>query len=316
MPDFRRALVTGGAGFIGSHLTHQLIQQGWKVTVLDDLSTGLRSNLQPSPSLRFIRGSVLNAAHVIEAMRGVDTVFHLAAQVSVPLSRQQPEMCFHLNTTGTLNVLEAARRMRVQRFVYSSSAARYGESQELPKTERLAPHPTSVYGASKLAGEQLVSAYARSFGLNTVSLIYFNVFGPKQRADSPYAAVIPIFISRLLHNQPITIYGDGEQTRDFTYVSNVVDANLLAANSSELNGEAINVAGGESISLKRLVDAIAEILDIEPRTVFAPPRIGDIKFSSADISRAKQLIGYEPRIDWRQGLQLTVESLRHIRDKA
>lgn len=316
MPEDRRALVTGGAGFIGSHLTEALIERGWQVTVLDDLSTGFRSNLPLSPSLRFVHGSILNSAKVIEAMDGVHTVFHLAASVSVQISGRQPELSFRTNADGTLNLLEAARLTGVERFIYSSSAARYGDSPELPKTERHTPHPISVYGAGKLAGEHLVSAYANSFRLCAVSLIYFNVFGPRQRQDSPYAAAIPIFVSRLLRNAPITIYGDGEQTRDFTYVANVVEANLLAATAKDLHGEAINIAGGESISVNKLVAAIGEILSLKPQVVHAPARAGDIRFSSADISAAKSLLCYQPKTDWNYGLRLTIESMRHIKDKA
>jgi UDP-glucose 4-epimerase len=310
MSQERRALVTGGAGFIGSHLVDALLSRGWKVTVLDDLSTGSVENLPAAATLRFLEGSVLNPAKVSEAMAGVHTVFHLAASVSVPFSVEHPETSFRINADGTLISLEAARHAGVRRFIYSGSSARYGDGPELPKREGIAPQALSVYAAGKLAGEALVTAYAKSYALETVSLVYFNIFGPRQSPDSPYAAVIPIFLSKIMSNQPITVFGDGEQTRDFTYVANVVQANLLAADAEKLHGESVNVAGGESISLNRLISEISETVGVSPEVVYAPPRPGDVVHSSADISAAKRLLGYEPTVLWREGLRLTVDALR------
>ncbi len=310
MSQERRALVTGGAGFIGSHLVDALLSKGWKVTVLDDLSTGSISNLPAAATLKFLEGSVLNPAKVSEAMAGVHTVFHLAASVSVPFSVEHPETSFRVNADGTLISLEAARHAGVRRFIFSASSARYGDGPELPRREGIAPQTLSVYAAGKLAGEALVTAYAKSYALETVSLVYFNIFGPRQSPDSPYAAVIPIFLSKLMKNQPITVFGDGEQTRDFTYVANVVQANLLAADSERLCGESINVAGGESISLNQLISEISTTVGVSPEVIHAPPRPGDVVHSSADISAAKRLLGYEPMVPWRDGLRLTVDSLR------
>ena len=310
MTDERRALVTGGAGFIGSHLVDALLDRGWKVSILDDLSTGRYANLPKSAAIRFFEGSVLNPAKVSEAMSGVDTVFHLAASVSVPFSVDHPEPSFRTNANGTLNVLEAARLAGVRRFVYSASSARYGDRPDSPKSEHIAPQALSVYAAGKLAGEELVEAYSHSYDMEAISLVYFNVFGPRQRPDSPYAAVIPIFASRMLAGQPITIHGDGEQTRDFTYVSNVVEANLLAADAAMLKGQAVNVAGGESISVNRLVAEMSNLLGKEAKVVHGPPRAGDVRYSSADISDAKRVLGYEPRITWQVGLKLTIDSMR------
>ncbi|MCH8274419.1 MAG: SDR family oxidoreductase [Armatimonadetes bacterium] len=304
----RRALVTGGGGFIGSHLTQALLAREWKVCVLDDLSTGLRENLREGPEFCFVQGSILDKPKVEAAMSGADAVFHLAAAVSVPLSVENPDESFAANASGTLNVLEAARKCGVKRFVYSSSAAVYGERPESPKTEDLAPMPVSPYAAGKLAGEHLVSAYAHSFGMEAVSLRYFNVFGPRQRPDTQYAAVVPAFISRLLAGRPLIVYGDGEQTRDFTYVENVVEANLLAAEASGVSGAVMNCASGQEVSVNRLIEELSQITGRRPEVTHEPRRAGDVRHSVASTKLAERILGFKPGVTWQEGLRLTVEA--------
>lgn len=302
-----RALVTGGAGFIGSHLAEVLLEREVEVTVLDNLSTGQRSNVPESA--RFIEASILDESAVEEALRDCEAVFHLAAQVSVPESMERPVQSITTNATGTLLLLERARRAGVKRFIYSSSSAVYGESPASPKREDLAPEPISPYGVGKLAGEEYVSAYARCYGMQTASLRYFNVFGPRQRHDSPYAAVIPIFLSQMREGKPLTVYGDGEQTRDFTYVADIVQANLKAMESERLDGEAFNIACGRSISLNDLIRTLAAVFGQEPEVRYLPPRPGDIKHSSADIRKAQERLGYSPQFTLEEGLRRTIKPI-------
>jgi nucleoside-diphosphate-sugar epimerase len=302
----RSALVTGGAGFIGSHLVESLLRLGCRVTVLDDLSTGLRCNVPDAA--RFVLGDILNPADVAEAITGADIVFHLAASVSVPYSLERPTGSFRINADGTLSVLEAARQAGASRFILSSSSAVYGDSPISPNSEAHPPAPMSPYAAGKLAAEALVSSFCNSFGLQGASLRYFNVFGPRQRSDSPYAAAIPTFAKRLYEDKPITVFGDGSQTRDFTYVDNVVEANLLAA-MGDGKGMPINVASGESITILTLVDQMVRILGRQPAIEFAPPRRGEVMHSAASIDRAKLLLGYEPIVDWRTGLRTSLDTL-------
>ncbi|RMG23604.1 MAG: SDR family oxidoreductase [Armatimonadetes bacterium] len=302
-----RALVTGGAGFIGSHLAEALLEREVEVTVLDNLSTGQRSNVPESA--RFIEASILDESSVEEALRDCEAVFHLAAQVSVPESMERPVQSITTNATGTLLLLERARRAGVKRFIYSSSSAVYGESPASPKREDLAPEPISPYGVGKLAGEEYVSAYARCYGMQTASLRYFNVFGPRQRHDSPYAAVIPIFLSQMREGKPLTVYGDGEQTRDFTFVADIVQANLKAMESERLDGKAFNIACGRSISLNDLIRTLAAVFGQEPEVRYLPPRPGDIKHSSADIRKAQERLGYSPQFTLEEGLRRTIEPI-------
>ncbi len=296
-------LVTGGAGFIGSHLVDSLIESGFVVRVLDDLSTGTENNLNRDAEL--VCGSILDPGLCDKACDGIEVVFHLAASVSVPASVNNPRESLETNALGTFNVFESARGAGVRTVVYSSSSAVYGDSPDLPKSEQMAPSPVSPYAAGKLAGEHIAAAYARSYGMETVSLRYFNVFGPRQRPDSPYAAAIPIFFDRILRGEEVIVYGDGEQTRDFTYVDNVVEANLLCLEAKELRGQAVNCACGEQISINELIAEIETVTGRSATIRNEPPRAGDVKFSVADCELAEALLGFRPRIGWRDGLRLT-----------
>jgi nucleoside-diphosphate-sugar epimerase len=300
--SLHHALVTGGAGFIGSHLVEGLLERGIRVTVLDNLSTGRLENL-PKGSVRLIEGSILDEAVLEDAMEGVSVVFHLAASVSVPASVETPLESLRVNAHGTAMTLEAARKAGVRRFIYSSSSAVYGDCPAMPKREDHLPDPISPYAAGKLAGEEFVRAYAACFGMECVSLRYFNVFGPRQRADSPYAAVIPIFLSRIRDGKPLQVFGDGEQTRDFTFVTDVVQANLRCLDAQRLNGAAYNIARGEQVSLNRLIEEMQHIIGRQVPVEHLPPRAGDIKHSVADISLAAQALNYQPQVPWQDGLR-------------
>jgi UDP-glucose 4-epimerase len=304
-------LVTGGAGFIGSHLVEELVRRGEQVRVLDDLSSGRRENLRGViDRIELIEGSVANPAAVEQAMTGATCVLHLGARVSVPRSFEDPAGTHAVNATGTLYLLVAASRARVSRVVYASSSSVYGDGPSLPKEERMPPEPTSPYAVSKLVGELYCRLFHRGYGLETVSLRYFNVFGPRQDPTSPYAAVIPRFVAAMLRGQAPTIFGDGKQSRDFTYVQDVVEANLRAVESRRAPGAVINVAGGQRHTLLQVVAMLNEILgtDIEP--VFAPARQGDIRHSHGSIVLARGLLGYEPGVGVRDGLARTVEWFR------
>jgi UDP-glucose 4-epimerase len=302
-----RALVTGGAGFIGSHLADSLLAQGADVVILDDLSNGKADNVPAAA--RLLTGSVLEDTDLHDAMQTCETVFHLAADVSVVGSVTNPISNFECNANGTLRVLEAAKRHGVSCFIYSSSSAVYGDTANQPASETAMTKPCSVYGAAKASGEQLVAAYARSYGMKCVSLRYFNVFGPRQRADSAYAAVIPTFIARLFAGEPLTVYGDGAQTRDFTYVSNIVEANIAAMDYKGINGDTINIATGNSISIIDLIEEISRQTGIEPKVVYAPRRSGEILHSSADVSLSRSTLRYTPSVDWKEGLKKTIQVL-------
>jgi nucleoside-diphosphate-sugar epimerase len=307
----RRVLVTGGAGFIGSHLVRALTARGDEVRVLDDLSSGNRGNLTDvAGALELIEASILDERGLDQAVEGVDVIFHQAAIPSVPRSMSAPVASHHTNATGTLLVLEAARRHGTRRVVYAGSSSAYGETPTLPKVETMLAVPLSPYAASKLAGEHYCRVYGRAYGLETVVLRYFNVFGPRQDPASQYAAVIPRFITALLAGTPPTIYGDGTQSRDFCYIDNVVEANLRAADAVEASGHVFNVACGEAIDLNTVARMIAEAVDrpIEPRHEQA--RAGDIKHSLADISHARALLGYTARISFREGLERTIDWYR------
>jgi UDP-glucose 4-epimerase len=305
----RRVCVTGGAGFIGSHLVDGLVEQGAIVSVIDDLSNGRRENLAGVVDrIKFVAGSILDVAALREAMSGADVVFHQAAIASVPRSVKEPELYFRVNAEGTLHVLEAARALKVRRFIYAASSSVYGDTTELPKVETMQPLPLSPYASAKFAGEHLLRTYCHCYGLQGVSLRYFNIFGPRQRPDSPYAAVIPRFADALLHGKKPVIYGDGTQTRDFTFVANAVHANLLAGACEEpLRGQSINIACGESYSLKFLLEHVARLLNVRVECEYQPPRIGEVLHSRASIAAARTLIGYEPIVKFDEGLKRTLE---------
>lgn len=305
-------LVTGGAGFIGGHLAERLVRDGKSVRILDDFSSGREANLKGwGDRAEIIRGDIRDPATVARALSGVRVVFHFAALPSVPKSVADPMTSHDINVNGTLNVLMAARDARVQRVVFSSSSAVYGDSPELPKREDMKPTPISPYGLHKLVGEQYGELFSRTYGLQTVSLRYFNVYGPRQDPQSEYAAAIPRFITSLIAGRPPTVFGDGEQTRDFTYVANVVDANLAAAKAGpEAVGQTFNVAGGRRISVNELIATINNILGSAIAPVYAPPRPGDVLHSLADVARAKRLLNIEARIELAEGLRRTVEWFR------
>jgi len=303
-----RALVTGGAGFIGSHLVEALSQLGASVLVLDNLTGGEKSNIAPFPH-EFVQGSILDDGLLARCTRDCRYVFHLAALGSVPHSVEKPLEYHEVDATGTLKVLEASRVAKVQRVMYSASSSAYGDSQELPKRETMAATPRSPYASAKLAGEAYMSAYAACYGIDTVSLRYFNIFGPRQNPNSAYAAVIAAFAKAIMAGKAPTIFGDGEQSRDFTYVHNAVHANLLAARSGKpINGDVINVACGIRVSVNQLAPMMCEMFgrpDLKP--THAPERAGDVKHSQADLAHARKVLGYEPIVDFRDGLKSTVE---------
>jgi len=298
-------LVTGGAGFIGSHLVRALLARGDRVRVLDDLSSGRLENLA-GLDVDFVRGSIVDPSACDRACVGVNGVFHEAAQVSVPRSIEAPRESYAINVTGTLNVLEACRAARVPRLVFAASSAAYGDTVELPKVETMPPVPLSPYASGKLAAEELLRVYGRLHGMRTVSLRYFNVFGPRQVDDSPYTGVIAIFARAMLEGRRATIFGDGSQTRDMTYVDNVVAANLAAMQRDLEPGSVVNVGSGERVTILDLYRAMAELLACDLEPVFAPARAGDVKDSLASIDRARDQLGYTPRVGWREGLARTV----------
>jgi UDP-glucose 4-epimerase len=302
-----RFLVTGGAGFIGSHLVEALVRRGERVRVLDNFVTGRRANLaEVASDVEIIEGDVRDPDAVRRAVAGMDYVLHQAALASVQWSVDDPLTTHAANATGTLQVLDAARRAGVRRVLYAASAAAYGDDPTLPKHEDLPPRPLSPYAAAKLAGEHYCAAFARSYGLETVCLRYFNIYGPRQNPASLYASVVPRFITAMLRGEPPTIYGDGTQSRDFTHVDDVVQANLLALEAGEATGEPINVASGVRYSLLDLVATLNAVLGtcLTPR--HAPRRPGDVWHSQASIARAERVLGYRPRVALAEGLHRTV----------
>jgi UDP-glucose 4-epimerase len=307
----RRVCVTGGAGFIGSHLADALVTHGAEVHIIDDLSNGLASNLAGiADRIRFVHGSILDGAALREATQSAEIIFHQAAVASVPRSVNEPALYLQVNAMGTLGVLEAARAAGVRRLVYAASSSAYGDQADGggPRVESAPANPQSPYAAAKCAGEHMLRAYAHCFDLSCISLRYFNIFGPRQRPDSPYAAVIPLFIEALREGRAPVVYGDGRQTRDFTYVANAVHANLLAgAAEADLRGEVVNIACGRSASVLDLLEGIARRLGVEPKCEFADVRIGEVRHSLASIDAARRLIGYEPIIHFEEGLGRTVE---------
>jgi UDP-glucose 4-epimerase len=303
-----RALVTGGAGFIGSNLVRRLLEGGDEVRVLDNFSTGRRENLE-GLGVEVIEGELRSYERVHNAVRGVEVVYHLGALGSVPRSVQDPLTSTAVNIEGTLNVLLAARDAGARRVVYSSSSSVYGTRRDLPVTEETPPDPISPYGVAKLAAERFCVSFSRVYALETVVLRFFNVFGPRQSPVSQYAAVVPLFVTAIGRGEPVTIEGDGEQSRDFTYVSNVVDASLGAADAPGASGRIFNVSSGSPATVNELADAIGEIVGKPVERRFVPPRTGDIRASWADIGAARETLGYEPRVELRDGLRLTVEYL-------
>lgn len=300
-------LVTGGAGFIGSHLVRSFKQLGHSVRVIDDFSSGKRTNLAGLPSVEIVEGDLRDLDACLTACDGMDMVFHQAAVPSVPRSVDDPMNSHTANIDGSFNLLVAAVRKKCRRVIYAASSSAYGDAAVSPKHEELKPAPLSPYAVQKLAGELYGKAFFECFGLETLSLRYFNVFGPRQDPKSQYAAAIPAFVTAILAAKPPTVYGDGEQTRDFTYIDNVVHGNVLAANARRTTGEAVNVACGESISVNRIIARINELLGRNVRPRYLPPRTGDVKHSLADIGLAKQLIGYEPIVPFDEGLRRAID---------
>ena len=305
-------LVTGGAGFIGSHLVERLLRDGARVRVLDNYSTGSPANLAfaSAGALDIVEGDVRDLAVVEGAARGARAIFHQAAMRSVPRSVADPLGANENNITGTLHVFEAARRAGVTRVVYASSSSVYGSDPELPKREAQAPVPISPYAVSKLATEQYGAVWNRLYGVETVGLRYFNVFGPRQDPKSEYAAVIPRFILWALDGTPLEVHGDGTQSRDFTYIDNVVDANVLAARAPGVGGEAFNVGCGERVSLLDIIARLEKTLGRAMARRHTPPRAGDVLHTLADVSKARRLLGYVPRVDFEEGFRRTVEYFR------
>jgi UDP-glucose 4-epimerase len=305
------ALVTGGAGFIGSHIVERLLADGVRVRVFDNFSTGARANLgfaaQYRRQLEVQRGDVRNLTAVLRAARGARVIFHQAAMRSVPRSVKDPLGANANNVSGTLNVLEAARRCRVARVVYASSSSVYGDRPDLPKREDQPVAPLSPYAASKAAGEQYASVWTRLYGVETVGLRYFNVFGPRQDPKSEYAAVIPRFILWGLRGRPLEVHGDGAQSRDFTYIDNVVSANLLAAKAPGARGEVFNVGCGSRVSLLEIIARLETIVGRRLERRHTPSRAGDVPHTLADVSKGKRLLGYEPLVDFDEGFRRTVE---------
>jgi nucleoside-diphosphate-sugar epimerase len=303
------ALVTGGAGFIGSNLVAALLERGDDVRILDNFSTGFRANLE-GLDVDIVEGELRSYERVHAATRGIEVVYHLGALGSVPRSVQDPLTSSAVNVEGTLNVLLAARDEGVRRVIFSSSTSVYGSTRELPTLESTPPDPISPYGVAKLAAERYCISFSRVYhSFETVVLRYFNVFGPRQSPHSQYAAAVPLFIAAVDQGEPVTIYGDGEQSRDFTYVANVVDATIRAAEAADVSGRIFNVAAGSPATLNHVAETIGAILGKQVERRFEPPRPGDIRHSWADITAARETFGYEPSVDLAAGLELTAEAI-------
>jgi nucleoside-diphosphate-sugar epimerase len=309
MPLSGIALVTGGAGFIGSHVASALISSGARVRILDDLSTGHRENLEEiGGNVDFIQGSVADEQLLNKALDGVELIFHEAAIPSVPRSVESPRQTHVASVDGTFSLLLAARDHKVRRVVYAASSSAYGDQPTLPKSEQMLPDPLSPYAVAKLVGEYYCQVFTRVYGLETVSLRYFNVFGPRQDPGSQYSGVVSRFISALLSNERPVIYGDGEQSRDFTYIDNVVFANLRAAEAQDAAGKVINVANGERITLNQLLAELKDLTGKQNVTAeYLDPRLGDVRHSLADVSLARKFLGYESKVDLREGLKRTID---------
>jgi len=304
-------LVTGGAGFIGSNICKKLISQGYFVRVIDNLLTGKKSNLADIiDRIEFIEADMGDERVARSAMKDIDVVLHQGALPSVPRSIDDPAATHKHCVDATFTLLLAARDAGIKRFVYASSSSAYGDTPTLPKVETMRPEPLSPYAVGKLVGEYYCSVFSKVFGLETISLRYFNVFGPHQDPASQYAAAIPAFVTAILQDEPPTVFGDGEQSRDFTYVDNVVEANLLAARAGHTAGEVVNIACGQAVTVNETIDVINELLDKNIKPVYTDPRPGDVKHSLADISLAKKLTGFKPTVSFKQGLQLSIDWYR------
>jgi len=304
-----KVLVTGGAGFIGSNLVRALLERGDDVRVLDNFSTGLRTNID-GLDVEVVEGELRSYERVHNAVRGTEVVFHLGALGSVPRSVQDPLTSGAVNVEGTLNVMLAARDEGIRRAVFASSSSIYGNQPELPLQETMAPDPISPYGVAKLAAERYCVSFSRVYhSFETVVLRYFNVFGPRQDPNSQYAAVVPLFITAIAAGEPVTIFDDGEQSRDFTYVDNVVAANLLAADAEGASGRIFNVSAGASVTVNRLAETIGRLLDQPVERRFLPPRPGDLRDSWADVGEARRMLGFEPRVELEEGLRRTAAFL-------
>ena len=299
-------LVTGGAGFIGSHLSEELVRRGHRVRVVDSLITGKRENLAHLPEVEFLHGDLSNMDVAVRAVQDIEYVLHQAAIPSVPRSVEDPVTSNRNNIDASLNVLVAARDARVRRVVYAGSSSAYGNAPTLPKVETMEPAPLSPYALQKLVAEQYCQLFTRLYGLETVTIRYFNVFGPRQDPSSPYSGVISLFISALCEGRRPTIFGDGEHTRDFTYVANVVDGVLRACSAAEASGEVINVATSGRISLNQLFATVKREVGSTLEPIYADPRAGDVRDSQADISKAQRLLGYTPLVSFDEGLRRTV----------
>src|SRR5678815_1665093 len=307
-------LVTGGAGFIGSHLSEELVRRGHTVRVADSLITGKRSNLDHVHGVEFLEGDLADEAFARRAVEGIEYVLHQAAIPSVPRSVKDPIASNRANVDATLNVLVAARDAGVKRLVFAGSSSAYGNTATLPKREDMPSSPLSPYALQKVVGEEYLQMFTRLYGLETVSIRYFNVFGPRQDPSSPYSGVISVFATALLENRPPKIYGDGEQTRDFTYVANVVDGVLRACDAPQASGEVINVATGGRISLNQLFRTVRDLVGADLEPLYEAPRAGDVKDSQADIGKARRLLGYQPSVSFEEGLRNTVTvSYTHLR---
>lgn len=303
-------LITGGAGFIGSNIVKKLLETGEKVRVVDNFSTGKRENIQEflgDSNFELLEGDLSDLEFCREAIKGIDFVLHQAAIPSVPRSISNPLATNNSNVSATLNLLIVARDKPIKKFIYASSSSVYGDNPVLPKREDSPINPISPYGLTKYTGEKYVQLFYQIFGLQTICLRYFNVFGPKQDPESEYAAVIPKFIIALLNKESPVVFGDGEQTRDFTFVDNIVDANLLAVKAKTGFGEVFNIACGKQISVNQLLELLQEIIDTDIKPKYAEPQQGDIPHSRADISKAQEVFGYEPNIEFKDGLIKTVQ---------
>jgi nucleoside-diphosphate-sugar epimerase len=306
-------LVTGGAGFIGSHIVHTLLERGSKVRVLDNFSSGKRENLAGlNGDLEVIEGDLRDTSRVAEAVRGVDVIFHEAAFVSVPESMEKPQDCFDVNISGTSNLFEAARKAGVRRAVVASSAAVYGDSEAFPLNEDTPLRPLSPYAISKRVDEMYAELFTRSFGLEVAALRYFNVYGPRQRPDSQYAAAVPIFILRMLDNQPVTIFGDGGQTRDLINIHDVVQANLTAAEHPGAPGNVLNICTGIETRLLDLLEILFDLFPNAPQPVFTEPRTGDIYRSIGNPQKAADVMSFRAKVSLADGLKETVEWMRKM----
>jgi len=308
-------LVTGGAGFIGSHLVEELVNRGEEVVVLDDLSQGNLDNIKPYlDKITFIEGDIRDTDAVNRAMGGVNYVLHQAAKNNVRVSWQEPKLFSEVNITGTINLLEAARKANVKRFIFASSSSMYGNTKVLPVDEDVAFRPLSPYAITKHAGTELLKIYHQTYDLGTIALIYFNVMGPRQSLNSTYAGVIPKFASQMLQGKSPVIFGDGEQSRDFTHVKNVVEANLLACQAKNVSGQHINIANGIGHSVNELVGKMNHILKTNIEPVYVSPKPGEIKVSLADPSKAKRLLGYTGKYSFDEGLKEAVEWYKKVLD--